>query len=357
MCQAVHKGIFQHCHHIDARSMYPTQMHRDFIPSGRITLNEPDYPHFTIYYPVGYFILKKDRIPYLQFRRKSQCTQYQYLTENNPSDYVKDCFLDGTYPLWDAELELMRDTYDFINVNLDKKIYIGKIPNTILKPYIQELYDGKKNNTGTKRYYYKILLNSLYGKFLSRPDGVIISYADGYRHKEDDIDRPTYYLPLGLWIAMMGRVTLHRVMSQIPYENVLYCDTDSVIYTGDVHPDVHIGKEMGDWSIENDDFTANVVGAKTYQELNDDGTVITKCAGLSSIILPTVKFGELRIGAKYNVLKSHRDKDDWSISLRKTVFEISDRLSILREHRCCKLKSMPVIWLNIRCWNTGHWNV
>lgn len=317
--------------------MYPTQMYRDYIPNGPILLEEPNYLHYTIYYPVGFFKLKDGKIPYLQFRRKSQCTRYQWTKEFNPSDYVTDCFLDGSYPLWENEIELMRDLYDFINVDLSKKIYIGKMENTILKPYIKELYEGKKNNTGTVKYYYKILLNSLYGKFLSRPDGVIISYAGGYRHKEADVDRKTYYLPLGLWIAMMGRVTLHTVMNSIPYENVLYCDTDSVIFTGDYFPDVHIGPELGDWSIENDDFSANIVGPKTYQELkitydhyNIKRQLITKCAGLSSIVLPTVNYGELKIGAKYEVLKSRRDKDNWAISLRKTEFEISDRLKVLR---------------------------
>jgi len=34
ICQAWHKGIFDNCIHIDAKSMYPTQMVKDFIPIG-----------------------------------------------------------------------------------------------------------------------------------------------------------------------------------------------------------------------------------------------------------------------------------------------------------------------------------
>ena len=331
-CQAVHKGMFHDCHHIDARSMYPTQMNRDFIPHGPILFEKPDHPHFTIYYPVGYFILKKDKIPYLQFRRKSQCIQYSFKHTYEPGQYVEDCYLDGSYALWDAELEIVKECYEFIEVDLSKQIYIAKVENRALKEYINILYEGKKNNTGTKRYYFKILLNSLYGKFLSRPDGVIISYANGERTKVEDNDRLTYYLPLGMWIAMMGRVTLHKVMLQIPYQNVLYCDTDSVIYYGDVHPNVHIGPDLGDWSVENDHFQANIVGPKTYQELSQDGSVITKCAGLSTVILPTLKYGELELGSKYTVLKSQRDKEYWNINLIKTTFEITAKLNVLREH-------------------------
>lgn len=34
ICQAWHKGFFKNCIHIDAKSMYPSQMVRDFIPVG-----------------------------------------------------------------------------------------------------------------------------------------------------------------------------------------------------------------------------------------------------------------------------------------------------------------------------------
>lgn len=176
------------------------------------------------------------------------------------------------------------------------------------------------------------MLNSLYGKFLSRPDGVIISYSNKYRHKEEDNDRPTYYLPLGMFIAMMGRVTLLRAMGSLPFDDVLYCDTDSIIYKGDVEPNVTIGRCLGQWGVENTSFKANIVGAKTYQELCSDGRIITKCAGLSHVILPTVGFGDLHIGKEYDVIKSERDKDSWAINLVKTKFKVTDRVSILREH-------------------------
>ena len=66
---------------------------------------------------------------------------------------------------------------------------------------------------------------------------------------------------------MMGRVTLMQKIISIPSENFLYCDTDSIVYKGNVQPDIHIGKELGDWSVEQEHIKINVVGAKTYQEL------------------------------------------------------------------------------------------
>jgi len=65
---------------------------------------------------------------------------------------------------------------------------------------------------------------------------------------------------------MMGRVTLMSKIISIPSENFLYCDTDSMIFKGNIMPDINIGKELGDWSIEKEHVKVNVVGAKTYQE-------------------------------------------------------------------------------------------
>ena len=331
ICQAFQKGLFYDAHHIDARSMYPSQMVLPRIPHGQLLTEKPDYPHATIYYPTGYLKLKPGKLAYLQFRRKSQCERYAWINQYQPGEYVNDCVLDGTLALWDAEIEIITECYETIDWDLGKRVYVEMIENTLLQPYIRELYKGKQTNTGTKKYYYKILLNALYGKFLSRPDGINMSYADGYRHKIEQDDKRTYYLPLGMFIAMMGRVTLFKAILSLPSENVLYCDTDSIIYIGDQEPNVSIGKDLGQWGIENDNFDAYIVGAKTYQERNRDGSVLTKCAGLSSRISATLGFMDIYMGASFDVLKSKRDPDYWFITLEKTTFKIDCKVGVLRE--------------------------
>ena len=72
--------------------------------------------------------------------------------------------------------------------------------NIVLKAYVNTLYEGKKNNKGAKRLYYKYLLNALYGKFLTRPDGITIDYFqedDGWHRVKLASEKTTYYLPLG----------------------------------------------------------------------------------------------------------------------------------------------------------------
>lgn len=334
ICRANRIGYFRNAHHLDAKSHYPSQMVKPYIPNGPILTDKPNERHTTLYFPVCYGVRKSNKLPYLQWKRNSQCLRYCFKTMYKAGEYVDDFYLDGSYMLWADEWEIVKECYDIIEIDKPKEYYIAMVDNDILQPYVKELYKGKQTNTGTKRYYYKILLNSLYGKFLSRPDGIKISYANQQRTKIEDSERKTYYLPLGSWVAMGGRVDLMKAMLSIPKDNVLYCDTDSMIYIGDQQPNVTIGKDLGMWGVEHENTEAWIVGPKTYQEryVNDNGKieVITKCAGLSKMMLGYVPFGELKEGLTVPCLKSHRDPDNWALSLKATTFQIDTRAKSLR---------------------------
>ena len=331
ICRAFQTGLFHDCHHIDARSMYPTQCDLPFIPHGPVLREPPKDCNYTIiHFPVGHFELKEGKISGIQFRRKSQCCQYAWDKVFEPSEYVDSMFLDGTFPIWDAEYQVMLECFQCDDLDDSKRVYVEMTPNIVLKDYINYLYDGKQNNTGTKKHYYKILMNSLYGKFLTRPDGIMIDYSNGERRKVAQDGKRTYYLPLGNWIAMMGRVTLMKCLLSIPKDNLLYCDTDSCIYIGDKHPNVVLGKNLHEWGIENDNFDAWIVGPKTYQELNKDGTLITKCAGLSNDVRKNVKFMEIEENKTFVIGKAKRDPNTWAINIKQTQFSISTKAGLLR---------------------------
>lgn len=330
-CMAVHKGVFKNCKHIDAYSLYPSQCNLDFIPYGPILREPPeDGPYITIYYPSGFFEIKEDKIPYFQWRRKAQCEHYRYLTDYVPGEYVNDCLLDGTYALWEDEWEVVQDSYNIENLNIDDKIYFRLKENTALKAYVNMLNQGKKKNKGSKRLYYKYLLNSLYGKFLSRPDGISINYRDGKRIKVEEKDRTTYYLPLGMWIAMKGRVCLSKAMASIDVNDVLYCDTDSIIYKGDKDPNVPIYSDFGGWEIEAENVDAYIVGPKTYQELFQDGICKTKCAGMPREIIEKQEWLGIYEGLNLKVSKPRRDKITWAINFEETEYTISTRAQSFR---------------------------
>lgn len=330
ICRANRTGYFTDVTHIDAKSHYPSQMSKPHIPFGPILEDRPSTDYERLIYPRGYLVRKPGKLPYIQWKSKAQCFEYAFKTEYEPGEYVNDCYLDGTYMFWGFEWDLVLECYDFIEMAEPTIYYIEMAKNDTLKPYVQRLYEGKQNNTGTKRYYYKILLNSLYGKFLSRPDGMKISYANRERVKLEEDGRQTYYLPLGSFVATGGRVDLMKAMLSLPIDDVLYCDTDSIIYKGDKQPNIKIGKNLGEWGIEQQGIECWIVGPKTYQERINDGTIVTKCAGLSKSVMGYVPFGELKEGLVVPCLKAHRDPDDWSISLRQTTYEVSTKARRLR---------------------------
>ena len=330
VCMAVHTGVFEHCKHVDARSMYPTQCVRPMIPGGPLLEKEPNVPHTYVVFPKGYFRLKPKKLPYFQWRKKLQCIHYAFETMYEPGEYVKDCILDGTYGVWEEEWKIIKENYEYWDVDESHKIYIEMRENIALKKYVQMLYEGKSNNTGSKKLYYKYLLNSLYGKFLSRREGVAIDYVEGKRVKVEEHDRTTFYLPLGMWIAMMGRVTLFKAMSSIDADDVLYCDTDSIIYKGNKDPDVTIGKNLGDWGVEAEDVSAYIVGPKTYQELDSEGNLTTKCAGMPKDIIKQQTWLSIYEGLTIPCRKPRRDQLTWAINFEETEFTISTRAQIFK---------------------------
>ena len=335
VCMAVHKGLYARCKHIDAVSMYPSQMVKDWIPTGAVLDSAPDCNYTTIHFPTCYLTLKPGKLPYLQWNSNAQCIQYQYKHLYKAGEYVKDAYLDGSHAFWNDEWEIIKECYDIVDFS-DNPKYVRLKRNKALKEYITYLFQGKKNNKGTKKYFFKILMNSLYGKFLSRPDGKRISYENGERHTVAETDKRLYYLPLGSWIAMGGRVSLFKCLLSLDPKDVLYCDTDSCIYKGDKDPDVEIGDNLGQWQIENSDFDAWIVGPKTYQELNHKvikklpyNPLVTKCAGINADVRAKIKFTELKEGGIWTVTRAHRDKETWAKNVIQIPYEINCRVSVL----------------------------
>ena len=111
-------------------------------------------------------------------------------------------------------------------------------------------------------------------------------------------------------------------------DSFLYCDTDSMIIKKPAKPDVSVGDWLGDWAVEHDNITVNIIGAKTYQELMKDGSVLTKCGGLPSKDKNDLKWLELKNGLVVPTRKPRRDSETWAIDFRDIDFTITPRNSI-----------------------------
>ena len=334
ICQAFQTGIFKKCVHIDIHSAHPSQMVKS-IPYGPMLTEKPEGAYDTVVYPDGVFTLKPGGLKMMTFTSKANCLKYQYITENEPGTFVDDFALDGSYGIWKDEYDLIISQYDFIG-DVEEYYFKSRI-DARLSALIKTLYHGKETAEGARRNVYKYLLNSLYGKFLTRPDGEKIGYVveDGKvtRRKEKDDTRKPVALPLGSWIATQTRVQLMSTALKVKdyNRNLLYCDTDSLIfrlYDG-WENDIPISDELGGWGIESMPEKVNVVGPKTYQEVID-GKTKTKCAGLSHSVSDLVPFGELKEGYEATRLKAERDPETLAISLNVRPFKVSTKPQLYR---------------------------
>lgn len=327
VCQAFQTGIFSDCIHLDLNSAHPSQMVK-LIPYGKVLYEKPSSTSIAVVFPTGEFRLKKDGLKIMQFSNNADCLRYRLDEKLLPGYYIPSFLLDGSYGIWEHEYQQILTQYDFEGT--EKRIYFRTRKDPRLSAMINALYDGKNNSEGAQRTVYKYLQNSLYGKFLTKGEGESIGYEyDGekvHRKTIPDIGRKQVALPLGSWIATSTRVTLIDSALKVPRENLLYCDTDSLIfkkYDG-WEKDFSIGPRLGQWKIESRPSRVNVVGPKTYQE-QIDGKTYTKCAGLSHKVSDSIPFGDLCEGYKTYRLKAERDPETLAITLTERPFVVTSK--------------------------------
>ena len=101
-----------------------------------------------------------------------------------------------------------------------------------------------------------------------------------------------------------------------------------------VSPNIKLGAYLGEWSTENDDFSCNVVGPKTYQEIkityegyNITRHLLTKCGGLPTADKEKLNWLELEEGLKVHTAKPRRDSETWAINFEEIDYTISSRAS------------------------------
>lgn len=324
--QAFQVGKFDDCVHVDISSAHPSQMVKA-IPYGVMLDKKPEAPHTYLAYPDGFFTLKKGGLKVMQFRNKADCLRYEHLHELKPAEYVESFLLDGSFGIWADEYELLLSQYDYDGITTYK--YWKTRHDDRLTALVTSLYDGKGSSQGARRTVYKYLLNALYGKFLTRPDGMTIEYEfknDGTvkRVPTQDDGRKTVNVVLGSWIAMMTRVQLLTTCLSLPRDCLLYSDTDSIIFKRfeGWEKVIPLGTGLGEWGLESEPESVLIVGPKTYQELID-GRTHTKCAGLSRGVSAQIPYGDLCEGYAVMRLKAERNKETLAIRLVERQFIVT----------------------------------
>ena len=250
----------------DVNSMYPYVMVNKTFPDPmklkrvRIKTNDIE-DFFNSFEGMGYFKVnvKTDKIGVLPYRYNNRL-----------------CFPKGEFEGW-YNLNEIRYPYSkgYLDVELVGDAIISKPTEPPFKRFILDLYERRKKSKelGLEFYdlYFKFLMNSLYGKFGQKPKSNTY-YFSTFEKANDfaklkNIDRihkvnDYYYVKVesdkepnisiysyASYVTSWARAVLFEYMDINGFENVLYCDTDSIITTKEFDKK-YIGKELGQLKLE-----------------------------------------------------------------------------------------------------------
>lgn len=213
----------------------------------------------------------------------------------------------------------------------------------------------------TKRQLAKIFLNSLWGKFCQKPHKEHFVTIHGYQQfiklwYDPTIDRssfsfrhignntwkvlyrtvdsytkpnPKYNIYLAAKVTEWARTILHTEMLRIGPPNVLYCDTDSIMYECD-DEEVLLGHGLGEWVDEypNDRIVKlYVLAPKFYFLLKENGESLLKSKGVQLTLANTRKINEEKLMAQIlEVLYPVLDEQSGELAPFESFIEVDNMI-------------------------------
>ena len=275
----------------DCNSMHPSAMHDKPMPVGRPHLffgEPPKKKLWVAQYHVDSCELKDKHIPCIQIKNNWRYIETEYLKEIHDDDIY----------ITNIDYELIKENYEIEGEFVFGYSFESKVG--IFSDYIDSWMKVKATTTGGKRQIAKLMLNTLYGKFGTRPERVSKEpIIDGNRVRLVTGPKEmckSVYIPVACFVTAYSRDNIIRNALK-EYDRFIYCDTDSLHLEGteipkgiDIHP-----TRLGAYKLENTFTKAKFIRAKTYIEvINGENQV--KCCGLSNESRANIDYDEFRIG-------------------------------------------------------------
>lgn len=241
------------------------------------------------------------------------------------------------YRITGWELQAALDTHSLDMSEMISRVDFEETIN--FTKYIHYFYDIKKNSVkGSPEYIFaKLFQNSLYGKFGANPAEYKNHMVVDMKHVGAAIcDGKEFGGELGPWALMTEplepekqryynvataasitgfvRAYLWRNLCTIQRTGrLIYCDTDSIIFEGDMPKSITISKELGEWSLEGHYIKGGIGGKKLYclfDKVNDEWKKSCKGVNITPEAILKVCAGEevtyTRDAPTYGYAKSPR---------------------------------------------------
>lgn len=252
------KTIYDKVAHIDAASMYPSQMILNEFPYGNPVKISNDKAlqyekHTLTAAKIKYTFDSCNFIPDIGM------THYIKVWNRAPLEYVETV-------IWlEIELDVYKNAYKEFEFEI-VEAYRFKAKPLTQKEYINKIFNLKKTEKGANRQRYKIVMNSLYGKFGERKhkEEFKLVYEDSFlttltEELENPRESKYTYLPIASCATAYARKELTTIMGIVGYENCVYCDTDSIFFVINktslkgweyLKSINKIGKDVGQWEFD-----------------------------------------------------------------------------------------------------------
>lgn len=278
----------------DKASSYPFEMMTKKFPGKFFKMKQYTEKEFNWFYTrknefallcvVAYKNIRlKDKIamPYISTSRCKSLSIRNHRRDNGRLIEAEYCSLAVT----ELDLEIIRKQYDFDEERFDQIYYAKKYPlSDEEKSVIMRYYKAKTELKGIpqKLYEYnrsKSLLNALFGMKVTNPIRPVYVYDEKssqivLAHDQKSIEEQlnNYYEDYksfqsyqhGVWITAYARFDLQELIDAIDFEDVVYCDTDSVKF---MHPEKYQSK-------------IDKINAKIRREAEEAGAVATDKHGV-----------------------------------------------------------------------------
>lgn len=259
--------------HADVNSMYPAVMYYDPLPYGLPTVTKIKPSDDSLYVIKGAFklSLRPGLIPWFIFKNG-----FDNIVENidhgTPIERTNEWH---EMTLTGVDFELMRTWYDIqVHPDCEPQYWVFKSGIGLHKEYIDHYIKIKEEaGKGTlKREDAKLHMNSVYGRSGLNPNGQDTTLEEvdgdlifvGTKKINEDNDA---YLPYAMFVTAHARRRLLDYVYKCGCENVIHCDTDSVIHYGGKVDGIAYGKHLGEWSIECEPLAVYEGGFKRYVEI------------------------------------------------------------------------------------------
>lgn len=258
----------------DINSMYPYIMAHKPLPYGApIPLKTPGMYNFELYKVRIMFNLKENNLPCLLKKGAIFGEDTYYInTEGIEELYISN-----------LDLDLVKRHYDIIYLEY-LEIWGFHTSTEIFKEYVYHFYELKNKSKGAQKTAYKLMLNSLYGKFGSNHKGIhkipkleneIVTYENS-----EEQEMKKYYLPMAIAITSWAHVIIDNGIEMTGVHNFVYCDTDSIHTLGNLPNEVIDNKELGKYKLEAVEEVGKYVRQKCYV-YQEDGIINITCAGMT----------------------------------------------------------------------------